>query len=48
MPVEDFEKLSRIEQEEIEDIRDAEKELRAWKRDGKSIPWERIKQENGL
>lgn len=46
--VEDFNKLRAVEREELEDIRDAERELRNWKRGGKTIPWEQIKQENGL
>lgn len=46
--VEDFNKLRALEQEELEDIRDVERELRNWKRDSKTIPWAQIKQENGL
>jgi hypothetical protein len=46
--VEDFNKLRAMEREEHEDVRDAKTELRNWKRGGKTIPWEQIKQENGL
>lgn len=43
-----FEKLRVIEREELQDIREAEKEIAEWKRSGESIPWEKIKQENNL
>jgi PHD/YefM family antitoxin component YafN of YafNO toxin-antitoxin module len=46
--VEDFKKLCNLEKEELEDLRDAKKELIDWKRDRKSIPWEQIKRENNL
>jgi len=46
--VEDFKKLCAVEREELEDIRDAKRELANWKRDGKAISWEQIKRENKL
>lgn len=46
--VDDFNKLRAIEREELEDTRDAVRELRNWKRDGKAFTWEQVKRENGL
>jgi prevent-host-death family protein len=43
VPVEDYRILQRIEKEDREDVEDARRELQAYRRDGKSIPWERIK-----
>jgi prevent-host-death family protein len=46
---EDFEYLRRIrEKEDKDDLKAARKELAAYKRDGKTIPWEDIKREHGL
>lgn len=46
---EEYEYWSRVEAEEdAEDIRAADKELKKYEKDGKAIPWEQIKKENKL
>ena len=49
VPIEDLALLEQLRAEEdAEDIREADKALRRYKRTGKAIPWEQIKKEAGL
>ena len=49
VPAEDYEYWVGAEaREDAEDIRAADAEMKKYEKDGRTIPWEKIKKENGL